>query len=636
MIHFIALIRRNLLSSAFIFVLAVVYCYLVFLYWQLYTLGVYDAPGQVEAIIHAKSFWPGWNSWQPRELLGWPQGLLYPPGVHWLTAGLAMIVGVAVSVKLIVSLALLSLPVAMWWYLQQLELPSIWRLPVVAVLSSILIVLPDYMGSSIASVFRLGLIPNFVVLSLIFLSFGATERLFRKATKLNVALAGVLFGLLIWFHLVAAIVGGLYLAIAVIVAARRFQWRVAGYIFASGIFGLFLSSPFLIRMISLARTGIAPHGSIASLILPNIAGTLIGFGALIYLLRKYSGAALTPALTAIILAGIGVLDGILVRRYGTSFALAWLNAYRLQIFSYILMVVVVAQVIVHQAQYRRPVWLKYATLSSLGLLVLALVIKNPSRFAYARIDISPKVDVHGRFLESFRRSEAYPAPYTFQTKLVAANPNSSWAYGLFIESSPNSAFIKSLSRSLRPEAYIGDPKGAEPEDITIAESRVSTMLDLFGITNIISLDSNSADPNGAIGEWNVGRINKYYHLIKKPDTRLAEVPKLPLRAVKSNWNRTVLDWWEEPGPIVDLPYDATNGQISSVEASSTSVSMNVASDTHFVLKIDSARPTPVLIKMTFAPGWKATGSDGSVMKIWRVAPQLMMVEAMGRVDLSYR
>ena len=622
-----------MLATALIAILFIAYSYLVFLYWHLGTLGVYDSAGQVEAISHAKAFWPGWNSWQPRELLGWPQGLLYPPGVHWLMAGLAMLVSVTVSVKLIVSIALLSLPAAMWWYLQQLELPSKWLLPLVAVLSSVLIVLPDYMGSSIASLFRLGLIPNFVVLPLIFLSFGATERLMRKTTKLNLALAGALFGLLVWFHLVAAIVGGLYLGTAVIISVFRGQWRVAGFVFFSGVIGLILSSPFLVRMIPLARTGIAPHGSIASLVLPDMAALVIAIGALAYLSRRYSGAALTPALTAIILAGIGVLDGILVRRYGTSFVLAWLNAYRLQIFAYILMVVAAGQVIVHQAQYRRSAWLKYAILASVGLIVVVLLTKNPSRFAYARVDISPVINVHGRFLESFRRSEAYPAPYTFQTKLEAANLNSSWAYGLFIESSPNSAFVKSLSRSLRPEAYKSDPKGTEPEDITIAASRVNTMLDLFGIENVISLDTN---PNDAIGEWALGKSKKYYHLSSEPASALAEVPKLPLRAVSSNWNRTILDWWEEAGPVVDLPYDAANGQISSLEASSASVSMNMVSDTHLELKVASERPTPILIKMTYAPGWKATAADGSALKIWRVAPSLMLIEARGAVDLRYK
>ncbi|MEO7617220.1 MAG: hypothetical protein ABIS59_00085 [Candidatus Saccharibacteria bacterium] len=631
--HVSLAIRRNLLASSLIFVLVVIYSYLVFLYWQLNTLGVYDAAGQVEAITHAKAFWPGWNSWQPRELLGWPQGLLYPPGVHWLMTGLAMLVSVCVSVKLIVSLALLSLPVAIWWYLHQLELPSKWRLPVVATLSSILIVLPDYMGSSIASLFRLGLIPNFVVLPLIFLSFGATERLVRKSTKLNLAIAGTLFGLLVWFHLVAAIVGGIYLGVAVIVAAIRAQWRISGFVFASGVIGLVLSSPFLIRMIPLARTGIAPHGSIASLILPDMLAAVIGFGALVYLLRKYNGVTLTPALTAILLAGIGVLDGVLVRRYGMSFGLAWLNAYRLQIFAYILLIVTAAQVITHHAQNRRPSWLKYVTLSSIALIILTIAAKNPSRFAYAQIDLKPNVILSGRFLESFRRSESYPAPYTMQTKLLSANPSSSWAYGLFIESSANSAFVKSLSRSLRPEAYLGDPKGTEPEDTTIAASRVGVIAELFGISNILSLDTNETN---SIGTWSVGLKTKYYHLTKDENVALAEVPKLPLRAVSSNWHSAVLNWWKEAGPVVDLPYDATDGQISSVEAPEASVSMNIVSDTHLELKVVSERPTPVLIKMTYAPGWKATAADGSPLKIWRVAPHLMMVEAKGAISLNYR
>ncbi|HVQ43428.1 MAG TPA: hypothetical protein VMT30_00455 [Candidatus Saccharimonadia bacterium] len=613
---------------------ALVYGYLAVQYWRLDTLGAYDAAGQVEAVRHAQSFWPAWHGWQSRELLGWPQGLLYPPGVHWLMAALAFGVGVSVAVKLVVTLALLSLPVAIWWYLGQLRVARAWRWTGVTLVSVVLLASPDYMGSNISGLFHLGLIPNFVALPLLFGFLGWVERAAKTTSMKTSVVLGGLFALLVWTHLIAAEVGAVYgLVVAGILALQRKWSAMVGLVWA-GVIGSLLSAPFWVPFVRSASEGIAAHGSIASLVTLNAVVVLVAAGMVVYGGRRRRWAGLAPVLTAALFGLVGLLDGWLARRYGTSFALSWLNAYRLQSFGFGLLVVALVQTAQACWSKRLARWAMGASLGAAVVLLGVVAVKGPARFAYAEVTLAPDTAVQGRFLESFRRSESLPAPYTLQTKLLDTNAGASWAYGLFIESAPNSAFVKSLSRSLRPEAYAGEPTIAEPEDVTIAPQRVPAMLDLFAIDTVVSLDDN---PVGQIGTWRRAGVERYYHLDRRPVTALAEVPKLPMRPVASGWQAAVLEWWKEAGAVRDLPYDASHGLVPAAGANAAvTVKVERWSDDAIDLGVASPESVPVLVKSGFARGWTATDGQGRALTIYRVAPSMMLVVGAGDIHLRYR
>src|SRR4030042_2684437 len=60
--------------------------FLALLYWQKDFLAIYDASGHLAAVEAARKFWPAISFWNSRELLGWPQGIFYPPLFYWLAA----------------------------------------------------------------------------------------------------------------------------------------------------------------------------------------------------------------------------------------------------------------------------------------------------------------------------------------------------------------------------------------------------------------------------------------------------------------------------------------------------------------------------------------------------------------------
>ncbi len=609
------------------------YLYLIYSYVRLDTLGVYDAAGQLAAVDHAKGFWPNWQGWSSRDLLGWPQGLIYPPGVHWVMAGLALIIGSVAAVKLVVVVALAALPIAMWWYLKQIKIAVNWRGPLVVLLTIILLISPDYMGSSVSSLFYLGLIPNFVVLPLLFVFLGQVTRLSKQSNWKHLALAGLVLGLLVWSHLVAAIVAVMYVIVTMLIAGIQRKWRLVRSFLIIGLVSIVVSLPLLIKMIPLIKGQITSAGGMPSLLLLDIFVLIVSLILSVVLWKKHVRLGLTPVLMAIVFSAIGVADSLLVKVFGTSFLLEWLHAYRLQPFAYLFATVSVVQVISKIAVNHEFKYIHWVNLLSVPVVIVALIANNPVNFDYAQITLGNVDSIKGRFLEDFRRLESYSAPYTFQTKLLAANDSTSWAYGLFIESSPNSSFVKSLSKSLRPTAYASDPVSDSLDSVVLPQTRVQSMLDLFAIDNIISLDNNS-DNN--IGTWTVGQKNQYYHAQKLTTKQLAQVPTVPLRPVSTNWNGTVDKWWRETGDMVDLPYDASSGLIESKYNTNTEVTVDKWTDNNIDLNIHSDSPVPVLIKTTYSPGWHAISSNGNDIKIWRCAPQLMLIQANGVVHIQYK
>ena len=94
--------------------------YLVLVLWR-NPLNIYDAAGHLSLVqTIAGDLWPKFSGWNYSELLGWPQGFFYPSLFHWLAATLSFIVGLEVGVKLLISGALLALPLSVSFFARSL------------------------------------------------------------------------------------------------------------------------------------------------------------------------------------------------------------------------------------------------------------------------------------------------------------------------------------------------------------------------------------------------------------------------------------------------------------------------------------------------------------------------------------
>ena len=626
----------NMLSmgvNKFVFVsICIFILYLVVAYLLLDTLSVYDAPGHVLAVEKARAFWPSWHFWS-NELLGWLQGSTYPMGVHWLMAGLSLVMGSIMAVKTIIVVSLIVLPFAIWRYIKSIGCRKLVSWIVLVFVLIILMVLPDYIGSSIRSLFNLGLISNFVALPILFYFMTSLENLNHYSKTKELLIAGILLGLLVWMHLVVTIVAVVYMLGIIIDNILHRKLKLLAIYGKVILLGLTISAPFVFQMIILSKEQLGSGGGVQSLIIPNLLVVAVAVICARYFYKSKQFIALRLSIISLIFALVCALDGLLVQFFGTSLIFGWLHVYRFQIFAYLFLLFATARLILIIPNNFFKRFADKIIFASLALLFIILLINNPYNFDYANVSINDN-SVKGRFLEGFSRAQSYPSPYYFQSLLARSNKEAIWAYGLFIESSMNSAFVKSLSLSLATKNNDSvDPPIIDLtqsiDEVILSDDRVNSALKLFAINNVIVLDNNYSD---SIGIWTRQNQNKFYHIQAVGPYNLVEEPEIHLVPVKSNWEKEISQWWRKDGPIIDLPYDASDQMIPSTKYSYSKVTLIEFSNNKISFDIKSEVPVPVLIKSTYSSEWTAY-SDNKKIKIWKAAPYLMIVYARGKVEL---
>ena len=628
------IIGNDRLNQAILLGLIVVSGFLVFLYWQNNTLAIYDASGHLSAVESARDFWPlpsGWNAW---ELLGWPQGVFYPSFFHWLAAGLSFLVGTTIAVKLLIAAAFLALPFSISVFVRTFVADQVWRGVTTLVLFSFILFTPDFLGSNIRSFFHLGLLPNFFVLPLAFLFLASLAQTNFK----NFLMASLLLSLLIITHFVAGMIGIFYLGtllLTKILFEGKPSWRPPALVLVvAPVLTAFFWLPFIINR---QYTSVATHGIITSYLWPNIVVVVFSLALLLYSLKTKKENIFVLSLASGAISTLTVIDSILFRMFGTSFLLETLSVYRFQIFAYLFFT---SSLLGFFAEQR---WLeKYKSVIKAGTLliffsiVVGLLLKNPADYSAVKVSLEDPRKVSGRFLETFRRTETFPVVYEFQTRLEKENPQSSWAFGVFPESSATAPFVQSLIKSLRRDAY-PEEEGAALETKFVDQDRIQQLLDLLGINYLINLEETK---KGTVGDWVGEDETKYYNLEKVSETPLFEVIGLSLEPIENNWNQAVESWWLEEGAVKSLPY-FVNGELlpskclKELEGTQVKILSANRRQTKFELEINSKKPVPVLAKVSYFPYWSAS-SAGKVIPIYRAAPNLMLLYANGEVNLEYK
>jgi len=628
----------------FIYLGIIIVCgFLAFQFWQANFLSIYDASGHVAAVESVRSFWPSLSGWNARELLGWPQGIFYPSFFHYLTAGLAFGVGIPVAIKIVICVAFIALPISILIFVRSIFSDKNSALLAFLFIFLLITFSPDFLGSSFRSLFHLGLMPNFFVLPVLFLFLASTT----KIAKGKFAESGLLLALLILTHLVAAILGVIYLLITFITKimfGERHLWKK--YLLVLIIALLLTAFFWLPFLVNYQLTSVATHGAITSYFSLNLVALLIAVGLVFFSFKKREEKLFCLSFTAFIIVLASVFDAMVFRKFGTSYFFETLNIYRFQIFAYMLLGMGLILL------YEKSSWFKkterlltIAPILLFGLIILGIFFKNPAKIQTAQVNLAHPEKISGRFLESFRRTESYPVVYEFQTRLSSENKQSPWAFGVFPESSPNAPFIQSLIKSLRPSAY-PEGEGASLETKFVDKEKTGSLLNLFGVSYLISLDN---EPKNEIGVWTQEDEKKYYNAEKISDGVLFEVVKLPVIPIDKNWEKEVENWWLESGELKYLPYQARKEKFETVCAETLNnaqikiLSVNER-QTKFELEIDAAKQVPVLAKISYFPYWKAyqngspraAGEAGKEIPIYRSAPNLMLISANGKVTLEYQ
>ncbi|MDP2721053.1 MAG: hypothetical protein Q8O75_03885 [bacterium] len=606
--------------------------FLAFLFWRS-PLTVYDAAGHVSLVrTIASDFWPKFSGWSGSELLGWPTGVFYPSLFHWLAAGLSFLIGVPAAIKLLISAAIVTLPLSIYTYARSLTEDKFWASSLTLVLFLLLLLFPNFLGTGFRSLFQIGLLSNFFVLPFLFL-FLAT--LHKQSSYL---LSALLLSTIVLTHIVAAIAAVVYLVLLIKVKflSRRLTGAAPVNYLKMLVLTAFLTAFFWIPfLLNIEYTSVSRH--VSSYFLPNIAvfilSTLVGF----YAWRKKEENTFILSMFSAFIAFVAAVDAFLIRSYGTSFILYQFHIYRFQPFAYLLLAT--ALILFGSKYVRLDKWgfTKTGTLfGGLGLITLLLLVRNPAAIPDTKLAITDPQGVKGRFLETFRRTQSDPFWYFLQTQLSSADKKAFWAYGLFTDSTPNGPYLGSLIRSLSPDLY-PEGEGNFLEEKIIGEEKAGWLLSYFSINQLINLERNEGK---SIGKIEKGKEILYFNVEKAAETGAFEIAQLPLKPIEKNWEKEVESWWLAAGKMEELPYFAKKGKIKSVHTGSgQNVQIVVIranrQQTRFKLKINSNKAVPILAKISYFPYWHAY-QGGKEIPIYRAAPNLMLFEAKGKVELVYK
>lgn len=606
---------------------------LVVPFWKTNSLDIYDAPGHVSLVWYIKDFlWPGISGWNPFFLNGFPQGVFYPSLFHWVSATLAFFVGVEIAIKLVVSTAIVVLPLSVFYAVKTTITEEKYWLPFTFLIALLLAILPNFLGIGFRGLFQIGLIPNFVSIIFFFLFIGLLNGEFKKGKVLWLALV---FSILILIHLVSAIAAGLLLIMYLKVSWFGFNKDIKFKpLVTFGLIIAFLTSFFWVPFIlNFSQTSTSVH--VASYFSLNIVLLLVGFVIFGFGYKNKARESLVLSVFALFLLFVAIVDSWLIKsnsQSGISDFLYSLHIYRFQPYAYLALILGFGAVLPKVSwQFSERSWRKVTTV--LFLIILIYLIARSPVVTGTKLTLDD-TQVGGKFLETFRRTESDPLLYSVQTDLVMQNPQENqWAYGLFTDATPNGPYLGSLIRSLRPEAY-PEGEGRFVETKVIDKRNLQHALDIFGINYLLSLGETGVGEE--IGKWEVGSEEQKYFVEKVGENTLAEVLPLQPEAAPTNFDEKVREWWGKDEEWTTIPVETDQLNVGSIDPSAKVEIVSHNKDwTNIKLNITSDTPQPVLVKFSYFPWWSAY-QDGRDIQIYRAAPNQMLIVANGEVDLEFK
>ncbi|MEM4634019.1 MAG: hypothetical protein QW275_02595, partial [Candidatus Anstonellaceae archaeon] len=135
-----------------------------------------------------------------------------------------------------------------------------------------------------------------------------------------------------------------------------------------------------------------------------------------------------------------------------------------------------------------------------------------------------------------------------------------------------------------------------------------------------------------VKEFKAGKNTTFRHYrignFSLADVRIAK-PKCT-----DSWKEYIYEWFESGS--TQIMYDSCKEvEYSEDDAKNAAVKVKEYSNGRILLDINAPSPVPVLVKEAYDQDWKAYGSDGKELQIYKATPQLMMVFAKGQVLLKY-
>jgi hypothetical protein len=457
--------------------------------------------------------------------------------------------------------------------------------------------------------------------------------------------SAIFLGLLLLTHPLTASVAILYLVISMVVHFRsknilKFKFAVLTLTVGS-LIGLPWIMPFVDNSFATAAMNLG--GS--STVLPWIILTVVVLTSL------EAKTLLEPLVMTVITLG---LISTLPEREAVE--LQHIGIKGVHFYRYLWYVLVLSPAVIANSIYR-IVWSKQVrnllkprhstVIVSRVVILLAIILAyQPVNRVSFEADLSSVKHLTGRVMDASKYTTNLDFPYTME-HLLARDTSLVGTTGLFYESTSRGLQYYDLKNTIDPKsrkngtyhAYFINVFGESKKILDIKDTA-----DLLGI-NYIAFTSRDLPPPDKPNIYHTGtfhtedtdgtQLEVYYLVEQVVDTKIVEtLDKLPTHNPTINLGT----WWldtDHDELISDTKYDVPEDE--DVDLTKPSVTDLTINPTTIEFKVNSDQPSPVMIKFTYSPYWKAevTGQGSTTQPIW-VTPGHMLVLANGNVKLTWK
>ncbi|MBI5700417.1 hypothetical protein HZC34_01050 [Candidatus Saganbacteria bacterium] len=625
-------------AVVFIAIEAYLFSYVLIPYIKYDQFLFWDAIGHYFAAWFLRTYsFPDPFGWNPFFFCGYPQDTYYAPIYHYIIALFSFPLGLDLAFKFATVASIAILPFCLFYLARKFKFD-----PDESAVITFLAMIPVCglslaCGGTLFSQFIVGLGTNALGLPIFLVYFGKLKEQIEKLgkgeieriSKIDFAMLSLLAASIVLTHFVvtfAAILAGLLLT------ANNLSKKVIAFALKHSAITFLLSSFFFVPLI--AYSGLSINSS-----------TILSMGFFLtipmFLLMVLGGAAsILDADTRfdksyfMLLASFGVLLFIDFGQVGLP-----MHAYRFVLFFMIFGMMLPVKLLFNSI---KDVNIKIGFVAAFAVLMVwqfSILLNNNPRIEinYNHLFSYQKAQVP--FLEKFGLEKlngrlmllegSYPLTPRAMSHLISLKTGNFTLKGLFGDLG-NVPYLEALqAKMLGLFSFPNDP--SKKLELFWRLQNINKLFNLFNINFLLSEYSIN---NAQLVKRVAVRSDKPdFYLYSTGSSELVEkIMEKPL-FTEENWGNSVKAWAEGIDPKILVKAKTLPPNLAG-KNDSIQIIENSISPARLRFNILSDKEIPVLIKISYFPRWKAY-KNGRQIKIYQVAPSLMLIYGKGEIRLSY-
>jgi len=623
-------IKKNPIKVFFIGVYLILFFLIILPFLFSNNLYAWDGSGHLAAAEYLlEECFPRFVCWNQHYLLGYPQGQFYPQGLHWLAALLSHIFNISISFsfKILIIIAIILLPFSIFYFLNSFLSKKEYAIFFAFFAFVAFLVSDDYLFSgNFSSLFNIGLYSNFFVMPFFFFFCVSLKHFLED--KRSFILPSIIFSAIILLHIVVALVAVLFFISILVYYLFFIKYKKGNqkenlFYFFKKSFILFISVllltsfwtiPFLIKIKYFFSNQISL----------NISASFLFF---LFFFSLFCIAFLVEHSPRELIFPIFLVVLFLFSFFCQTYLKIPFHFYRFGIFILLFLIFSFLSILI-------------CLNNKFSRMILFIVLFFSLFFILSQI---PKLNPQGVFdqeifyLEDMPNSRYYlnippfaeSSPHFIQS-IVPQRSNIKSVKGLFIEGSKNGQYVLILERMSHPTNLVWGTY--LPFDLSLYTSNLTLnrIYYIFGISNVLSIRNNSISLNkiNYYKDRDIPFFNRYnYTLDFVGDNRIIET----LNYIPSKLKEPALTWFYKNNDSIFYSYEyipyiyfEKNATISNISIKSEQISFT------------TDKFSPVLIRISYYPNWKAYNELGEPINIYEITPSFMLVFSKGKTILRYK